>query len=154
MFNTAENLAICPCSCQTYVLGIHVGPKQVLKEEELQTQGLVLLVDARDVGFSLLRHFKRECCTTQSWHAVARHLSFLCCWLFKTDMTPVCGSPSPRCSFVYFSRSLFRFRLTFCTHVHPFFFSGFKYFVYWCAERVYCKDPQWLSCCFFMLKLR
>lgn len=33
---------------------------QVLKEEELQTKGLVLLVDARDVGFGLLRHFTSE----------------------------------------------------------------------------------------------
>lgn len=78
MLNTSENLALCPCTCHTYVLDIHVGPEQVLKEEELQTTGLVLLVDARDVGFSLLRHFKRECCTTQSWHAVARYLSLFC----------------------------------------------------------------------------
>lgn len=33
------------------------GILQVLKDEELQTKGLVLLVDARDVGFGLLRHF-------------------------------------------------------------------------------------------------
>eukprot|EP00752_Nemacystus_decipiens_P015994 g14299.t1 len=31
--------------------------QEVLKEEEMQTKGLVLLVDARDVGFGLLRHF-------------------------------------------------------------------------------------------------
>ncbi|CAM9229959.1 unnamed protein product [Pylaiella littoralis] len=31
--------------------------QEVLKDEELQTKGLVLLVDARDVGFRMLRHF-------------------------------------------------------------------------------------------------
>eukprot|EP00903_Cladosiphon_okamuranus_P008989 g8599.t1 len=31
--------------------------QEVLKDEELQAKGLVLLVDSRDVGFGLLRHF-------------------------------------------------------------------------------------------------
>lgn len=36
------------------------GLGQVIKDEELQTKGLILLVDARGVGFGLLRRFARE----------------------------------------------------------------------------------------------
>ena len=34
--------------------------EQVLKDEDLQTKGLLLLVDARGVGFGTLKHFKSE----------------------------------------------------------------------------------------------
>lgn len=43
-----------------YLSYVRVGLEQVLKEEELQTKGLVLLVDARDVGLGLLRHVTSE----------------------------------------------------------------------------------------------